>query len=62
MSPRLIDLDILSVVVCYRQYSTTVCPKCSSKLVERIVKKGPNAGTKFLGCKNFPKCRFTRNA
>ncbi|MCW9705787.1 nuclease-related domain-containing protein [Fodinibius salsisoli] len=44
-----------------RHNSTTVCPQCGSKLVERIAKKGPNAGTKFLGCKNFPKCRFTRN-
>jgi hypothetical protein len=45
-----------------RHSSTTVCPKCGSKLVERIAKKGPNAGLKFLGCENYPRCRFTRNA
>ena len=45
-----------------RHNSTTVCPKCGSNLVERTARKGPNAGNKFLGCENYPKCRFTRNA
>jgi hypothetical protein len=45
-----------------RHSSTTVCPKCGSKLVERTAKKGPNAGLKFLGCESYPRCRFTRNA
>jgi restriction system protein len=44
-----------------RHASTTVCPKCGSNLVERIAKKGPNAGSKFLGCESYPKCRFTKN-
>ncbi|TYP95434.1 Topoisomerase DNA binding C4 zinc finger [Fodinibius salinus] len=44
-----------------RHNSTTVCPKCGSQLVERTAKKGPNAGTKFLGCENYPKCRFTKD-
>lgn len=43
-----------------RHHSTTVCPRCGSKLVERTAKKGPNAGATFLGCENFPECRFTR--
>lgn len=30
-----------------------VCPKCGAKLVEREGKYG-----KFIGCSNFPKCRF----
>lgn len=33
------------------------CPFCGGELVERQSKKD---GNKFLGCKNFPKCRFTR--
>lgn len=33
-----------------------VCPKCGSKLVERIGPKGI-----FIGCSSFPKCKFTRN-
>ena len=45
-----------------RHSSTTVCPKCGSGLVERTAKKGPNAGSKFIGCENYPRCRFTRNA
>ena len=45
-----------------RHSSTTVCPKCGSNLVERTARKGPNAGSKFLGCENYPRCRFTRNA
>ena len=40
--------------------STTVCPKCGARLVERTARKRPNAGTKFLGCENFPECKFTR--
>lgn len=37
------------------------CPYCGGKLVERTAKKGPNAGSKFLGCENYPKCRFTKS-
>lgn len=45
-----------------RHSSTTVCPKCGSKLIERTAKKGLNAGSKFLGCENYPQCRFTKSA
>ena len=45
-----------------RRNSTTVCPKCGSNLVERAARKGANAGSKFLGCENYPRCRFTRSA
>jgi hypothetical protein len=45
-----------------RHTSSTICPKCGSALVERTAKKGPNAGTKFLGCEGYPRCRFTKNA
>ena len=31
------------------------CPRCGGDLVERMGKFG-----KFLGCSNFPKCKFTR--
>lgn len=44
-----------------RHESTTVCPRCGSPLVERTARSGPNAGKTFLGCKGFPKCRFTRS-
>lgn len=44
-----------------RHSSTTVCPKCGSNLIERTARKGPNAGSIFLGCESYPRCRFTRN-
>lgn len=33
------------------------CPKCGSTMVQRVSKKGSNAGNKFWGCSQFPKCR-----
>ena len=44
-----------------RHSSNIICPKCGSDLIERITKKGPDVGKKFLGCKNYPKCRFTKS-
>lgn len=37
----------------------SICPKCNVPFVERVAKKGPNAGKTFLGCPNYPKCRET---
>lgn len=45
-----------------RYRSKIICPKCGSEHVERTAKKGQKAGRKFLGCTNFPKCRFTKDA
>lgn len=39
-----------------------LCPRCGSKLVLRTAKKGANVGSKFYGCSNFPKCRYTQKA
>ena len=41
--------------------SSDVCPRCKSKLVLRTAKSGANAGKRFYGCSNFPKCRYTRD-
>src|SRR5690606_41244672 len=43
-----------------RHSSNTICPRCGSNLIERIANSGSNAGTKFLGCENYPKCHFTK--
>ena len=32
-----------------------ICPKCGGKLIMRDGKYG-----KFIGCSNFPKCRYTQ--
>jgi len=45
-----------------RHSSTTICPRCGSGLVERTARQGPTAGSTFLGCENYPECRFTKNA
>lgn len=45
-----------------RHSSDVACPKCGSKLIERTARKGANAGSKFLGCTAYPKCRFTKSA
>jgi hypothetical protein len=45
-----------------RHNSTTVCPKCGSNLAERPAKKGPTTGSKFLGCENYPRCRYAKNS
>ena len=38
-----------------------ICPYCGGKLVIRTAKTGHNAGKQFLGCSNYPKCRYTRS-
>jgi len=43
-----------------RYNSTSICPKCGGKLVERVAQKGPKSGKKFLGCENYPRCRYTK--
>lgn len=37
------------------------CPKCGGELILRVAKRGDNAGKKFYGCKNYPKCRYIYN-
>ena len=41
-----------------RHTSDTVCPRCGSDLVERIVK---DTGSIFLGCSSYPKCKFSKD-
>lgn len=45
-----------------RHSSTTKCPKCGSALVLRQTKSGTRAGEEFMGCSNFPTCRFSKSA
>ncbi len=40
--------------------SAPTCPKCGVTMVLRTARKGPNAGSRFWGCTNFPRCRVTR--
>ncbi|MDP7593432.1 MAG: NERD domain-containing protein [Litorilituus sp.] len=36
---------------------TNSCSKCGAEMVLRKATKGKNAGSEFLGCSTFPKCR-----
>ncbi|TFB08185.1 RecQ family ATP-dependent DNA helicase [Candidatus Atribacteria bacterium MT.SAG.1] len=35
------------------------CPKCGAPMILRTAKRGPNAGGKFYGCSNYPRCKET---
>jgi hypothetical protein len=45
-----------------RYSSDTVCPKCGGDMRVRTQRKGPQLGSQFLGCSNYPACRYTKNA
>lgn len=36
------------------------CPRCGAPMVVRTARRGANAGTQFLGCSSYPKCKGTR--
>lgn len=44
-----------------RQASSTRCPFCGGELVLRTASKGTRKGSKFWGCTNYPRCRYTKN-
>jgi restriction system protein len=41
--------------------STTHCPRCNGHLVRRRSRKPGDEQNVFLGCSNFPACRYVRN-
>ena len=36
------------------------CPLCGKPMVQRIAKRGSNAGNQFWGCSTYPACKGTR--
>jgi len=40
--------------------ASPACPSCGAVMVQRVAKRGPNAGQSFWGCADFPSCRGTR--
>ena len=46
---------IVNIKTNKQEYDNEICPKCGGRLVERKGKYG-----KFLGCSNYPKCRYVR--
>lgn len=43
------------------EVSDVICPRCGGKLVKRMAKTGKYAGNSFMGCTNYPKCRYIKN-
>jgi restriction system protein len=44
-----------------RYSSGTTCPKCGGELRRLTQLEGPEPGSQFLGCSNYPRCKYTRN-
>jgi ssDNA-binding Zn-finger/Zn-ribbon topoisomerase 1 len=44
-----------------RDVKSRTCPGCGSNLIEKTAKKGFSAGKQFLGCSNYPICRFAKS-
>jgi restriction system protein len=42
--------------------ATPACPKCGGEMVQRVAKRGANAGNAFWGCRRYPGCRGVRDA
>lgn len=40
--------------------SSTKCPKCGGELVKRVSTRGDRRGETFLGCSNYPRCRYIK--
>ena len=43
------------------QADAPLCPKCGKPMIQRMSKKGKNAGNAFWSCSSFPECDGTRN-
>lgn len=41
-----------------KQGNRRICPRCGGRMVRRVRRAD---GRAFLGCSNFPNCRYTRN-
>ena len=52
---QIVSSNVISIDK-YRNPGT--CPRCGGNLVLRTVKRGERKGQTFLGCSNFPKCRY----
>lgn len=70
-SLELVDGDALAELVAGVQAArapqevaraTPTCPKCGGEMVQRIAKRGANAGKAFWGCLKYPGCTGTRSA
>jgi restriction system protein len=38
-----------------------VCPLCGKTMIQRLARRGSNAGNRFWGCSSYPACKGIRN-
>ena len=43
------------------QKNQTRCPKCNAPMALRTARRGRDSGSKFWGCKKYPRCKGTRS-
>src|SRR5207249_7466360 len=46
-------------VLAFLTDTTKYCPRCERVMILRTAVKGPNAGSNFWGCSDYPRCNFT---
>ncbi len=44
-----------------KKQSITSCPRCGGKLILRTASTGSRQGKRFIGCSNYPGCRYIQN-
>ena len=54
---QLLHVQNVRQKVSQRESNLTICPRCSSKMIERSNRK---TGQIFMGCSSYPKCSGTR--
>lgn len=42
------------------EVASVKCPHCRGRMCERVMGKGPHAGERYLGCRDWPECRGRR--
>ena len=56
------NFENYNIPIEHTEKNANFCPICGGKLLLRTAKKGTRVGTKFYGCENYPKCKYTENA
>ena len=51
----------ISVPAATPNVEKTLCPRCGGQLVMRIASKEKRREKRFLGCSNYPRCRYIEN-
>ena len=51
----------ISVATATPKVEKNICPRCGGQLVMRIASKEKRREKRFLGCSNYPRCRYIEN-